>query len=437
MKSFRCLICALLVASLFTACVPLNEESAVSVDPQVSDTSQDSSSSQDKENDGAKRVYISCTQEINKDVYVNARVRIVDPSGKYETIDDSEAEIKVRGNSTSSAPKKPYNIRLTESTSVFGMGGSKKWCLLSNPYDKTLMRNKLSYDMADAMGMSYVSESEYVDLYVNGSYRGNYLLVESVGVGKDRVDIDIEDNDFLFEYEPWPEYSNPSSFYTPVCNILLGFNDRTEPTPQQLRYAEDFFAELEGFLVAGDYSASSELMDMRSFVDFYIVNELFKNVDMGTSSTRYYLRDGVLYAGPVWDLDLSAGNCSASYYEDYNNVGGSGDSTEGIYAAAQWYPLLFEMPEFVSALYERYLELQPLIVNLTTDNELGVNRIDRLIDKYGESFESNYRQGRWKIDVVYSDLERIPDPTFEENVEYMRDWLIRRNEWLLEHWGLA
>ena len=69
--------------------------------------------------------------------------------------------------------------------------------------------------------------------------------------------------------------------------------------------------------------------------------------------------------------------------------------------------------------------------------ELGVNRIDRLIDKYGESFESNYRQGRWKIDVVYSDLERIPDPTFEENVEYMRDWLIRRNEWLLEHWELA
>ena len=97
MKSFRCLICALLVASLLTACVPLNEESAVSVDPQVSDTSQDSSSSQDKENDGAKRVYISCTQEINKDVYVNARVRIVDPSEKYETIDDSEAEIKVRG----------------------------------------------------------------------------------------------------------------------------------------------------------------------------------------------------------------------------------------------------------------------------------------------------------------------------------------------------
>ncbi|HPE95919.1 MAG TPA: CotH kinase family protein, partial [Bacillota bacterium] len=384
-----------------------------------------------------KTVFVTTTDKINKDEYVAARILITDPSGKFEKILDTEATIKVRGNSTSAAGKAPYNFKLTKKTSVYGMGESKKWCLLSNPYDKTLMRNKLSYDFARAIGIEYTSNCEYVDLYVNGTYVGNYLLAESIGVGEDRVDLDIENNDFLFEFEPWIGYSNVDAYRTPRYGVLLGYNDRDYPTEENIAYLNTFFTAFEEALHMRDYDDVAQYIDVDSFVNFYIVNELFKNVDFGTSSTRYYIKDGKLYAGPVWDLDLSAGNCSAEYYTGYNNVTSSGDSTEKLYCYAQWYGRLLEIPKFKQKVYARYLELQPQIVNLTTDNALGKNRIDRLLSRYSESFYDNYERTWQRIDEAYSTLERIPDSTYTQNVEYMRQWLIKRNAWLLKTWGLS
>lgn len=384
-----------------------------------------------------KTVSVTTTDKINKDVYVMAKIIISDPSGEYEKITDTVATIKIRGNSTSSAVKSPYNFKLTEEISIYGMGESKKWCLLSNPYDKTLMRNKLSYDFARAIGIDYTSNCEYVDLYVNGTYMGNYLLTESIGIGEDRVDLDIENNDFLFEFEPWIGYSNVDAYRTPRYGVLLGYNDRNYPTEENIAYLDTFFTAFEKALHMRDYDDTAQYIDVDSFVNFYIVNELFKNVDFGMSSTRYYIKDGRLYAGPVWDFDLSAGNCSSEYYTGYNNVTTSGDSTEGLYCYAQWYRRLLEIPAFRELVLERYLEVQPLIINLTTDNELGKNRIDRLLSRYGESFCDNYERTLQKVDEAYSILERIPDDTYEENVEYMREWLIKRNAWLLETWGLS
>lgn len=383
------------------------------------------------------KVYIVTNEPIKQSDYVAATIKLIDGSGKFETILDKNATIKIRGNSTSGAEKKPYNFKLDKKTSVFGLGESKKWCLLSNPYDKTLMRNKLAYDFALALGISYTSHSEYVDVYVNGKFMGNYLLTESVGVGEDRVDIDIASHDYLFEFEPWIGYSNLDAFRTPVYGILLGYNDRDYPTQDDLDYLNDFFKKAEDALHIRSYDEVSKYYDIDSFVDFYIVNEFFKNVDIGTSSTRFYIKDDMLYAGPVWDMDLSAGNCSATYYTAYNNVTSSGDSTKGIYYGAQWLSRLMQIPQFAKKVQTRYKEIQPLIENLTTDNSLGKNRIDRLVSRYGASFTANYDLAGWRLDKAYSDLDRIPDKTFAANVEYLRTWLIRRNEWLKNYWGIS
>lgn len=382
---------------------------------------------------------ITCDGNINKYTYIDATVRITDPSGRFGEIFDVDATIKIRGNSTSNALKKPYNIKLSESENVLGLGESKKWYLLSNPYDKTLMRNHIAYDLAREFGLSNTSNCEYVDLYLNEKYRGCYLLCESIGIGKDRIDLNLDNNEFLFEVEPYVGYSNKTCFITPVFNFKLGYNDRDEPTASQQDFVFDFFKKAETAVKDGDWFNITRYFDIDSFVNYYIVVEYLKSVDT-ESSVRYYLKGGKLYAGPVWDIDLSMGNCDADYYKLYNNVGGSGDSTEGLYltqVTSQWIRLFMEMDEFRELVRERMEEMQPVLENLFKKNELGESRIDVLLAQYGESFLRNYEEAGWEVDFKYSNLERDPDKTFEENVEYMRSWLQKRLEWMNDELGVT
>lgn len=134
--------------------------------------------------------------EINngsKEIKYACHITLVDESGNVE--DYSDCEMKGRGNYTwnnSEMVKKPYQIKFSSKVDVFGLGSAKKWVLLANYADGTLMKNKLVLDLADKIGMPYSSDSEWVDLYVNGEYAGNYLLCEKVEVGKNRVNLKSE-----------------------------------------------------------------------------------------------------------------------------------------------------------------------------------------------------------------------------------------------------
>ena len=99
-------------------------------------------------------------------------------------------EIHARGNASFEfADKKPFSIRLHEKTSVLGMEESKKWVLVANAFDETLSRNTIVTEMAKAMDMAFVPESEYVDLYIDGEYQGNYQIYEKVEIADGRVEI--------------------------------------------------------------------------------------------------------------------------------------------------------------------------------------------------------------------------------------------------------
>ena len=244
----KCVLLLLLLPALLLAAACTPDPAGESL---PADASSDAVSAPEKPYQTAQ-VYIDCPTDITKDAYVQAAVRIVDPNGRFAEIDDGEATVKVRGNSTSSGAKKPYNIKLSSKKDVLGMGRAKKWCLLANLYDKTMLRNKLSYDFAAEIGMDYVSSCEFAELYLNGVYRGCYLLTEAVEIGETRVDLLEDGNEFLLEYEPYPGYSNPISFYTPYYDLLLGFNDPTDPAPSQQRWVKDFFREAEAALATGN-----------------------------------------------------------------------------------------------------------------------------------------------------------------------------------------
>ena len=372
---------------------------------------------------------------VHKSAYHPCTLEIIDPYNRFDTITDEHGEIKVRGNSTSSGAKQPYNIKFSAKTNVLGMGAAKKWYLLANMYDKTQLRNKLSYDFADDIGMAYVQQSTFVRVYLNGKYQGIYQLCESIGVGESRININTNKNEFLFEFEPWEQYSNPNWIRTTNYAILLGFNEPENPTDAQRAWLKDFFRKAESAISSKNIAEIEKYIDVDSFIDDYIVQEYFKQVDYATSSTRFYIKGDKWYAGPVWDFDLSSGNCSSTYYTGYNNVGGSGNSWEGFACLGLWNNALFKTPEIKQRLVDRYKELQPYIVNLYQDNEIGKCKIDQLVETFGKEISYNYSV--WSTSDVYSELERVPtDGTYVSEILYLKNWLKKRNEWLLDYYGI-
>lgn len=382
------------------------------------------------------RIYVTITDPnyhgglLNKDMgYVSATVEVVDPSGQSSDLVDTEAVIKVRGNSTAGGAKRPYNVKLSSKKNVLGMGKGKKWCLLANMFDKSLLRNKLAYDFAENIGMEFVPATKYVDLWVNGVYVGNYLLSEPIEAKENRVDIDVDNGDYLFERERERYEQGVTYFTTRRYGMRFVTGDPEELTDAQMADLMSRLDQVETAIASNDYDTMAQYMNLDSFVDFYITQEFFKNADADYSSTRFYFKGGILYAGPVWDFDLSCGNCSSDY-ADYNNLSGSGNSYESFYvSSAVWNRYLFKNTTFVEKVKERYQALQPQIVNLYEDNELGTNRMDRLLAENGPSFEANWTV--WSENSKDSSMERIPDATFEQNVAYLRNWLKLRNEWLL------
>ncbi len=280
------------------------------------------------------------------------------------TLDKDLKSLKGRGNATWDAPKKPYNIKFDKKTDMFSMGAAKKWTLLANYYDETLVRNVYGWEYARDFGLPYSSEYQHVDLYINGNYLGNYVICESVEIGKERINIrdlsdDNEDANPGIDIESLPQKSNLPSVAIPLSGYVPGaakwIDIPNSPTDISggylLEYELDlrFENELCGFVTdygqpitikepeyaskdevmyirnyVGDamnalYSDSgynskgkhySEYIDMGSLVNMYILQELSSNIDAATTSF-YAIKpqgDSKLIYAPIWDLDHSFGD---------------------------------------------------------------------------------------------------------------------------------
>ena len=142
-----------------------------------------------------------------EDGYQNAQITITDTDGSVLT---NNCQLKVRGNTTALSwiEKKAFTVKFDKKTDVLGMGKGKKWALIANAFDPTLLRNYMALSLAKKLGLAYTSEFAFVRAVGGRLFRGCYLLFEPVQEGSDRVDIDIESNegkkDFLIEYEGEP-----------------------------------------------------------------------------------------------------------------------------------------------------------------------------------------------------------------------------------------
>lgn len=284
------------------------------------------------------------------------------------TVWEGELEIKGRGNSTWNMEKKPYNIKLDEKVNLFGMGKTKKWSLIANHGDDSMIRNVLAYEAAEKAGMPYNPQFTPVDVYINNDYMGAYLLTTRIGIDKSNVDIedlegeteDVNENDLdtypragsygssagLIEgSKKWFDIPNNPADITGGYIIemelanrytdeLSGFvTTRSQPftmkTPEcltkaQVDYISSLYQKFEDAVYAeADMATIGKYCNVESLAQMYIINEWASNQDAGLTSTYFYKPAGeneTLYGGPVWDFDIGFGNNDSNRFgNDYTD----------------------------------------------------------------------------------------------------------------------
>ncbi len=347
--------------------------------------------------------------------------------------DSVKINIRGRGNySWSFAEKKSYKIQFDQKINLLGQGTgpAKTWVLLGGYCDKTLLRNDTVFHFASQLeNIPFVASSTFVELYLNDRYQGVYEVCEQIEVGKNRVDIPLgvdagEDSGFLVEIN-----KNAREYVVELTGGVT-FEIKSEiNSGTQIKYVKSYMEKCYEALRSGDREKIDSLIDIPSAVDCYIVEELFKNLDVGWGSF-YFTRPagGKLYYGPMWDFDLAAANAS----DDRNDAKFA--SYRYTYIGNPYFSYASQRNEFLDALVETGWFMDEVRDRWNSKAEaIGgiVQYIYETYEKYSDSINRNFE--RW--DVFDKQTNREPDlivniKSAEEQVKYMANWLRMRISWL-------
>ena len=315
--------------------------------------------------EGGKGIY-------SKEEYVKASLKIRGTE-QYDGLDEITCSIRGRGNTTWEWPKKPYLLKLDEKQSLFGMPKHKRWILLANFMDRTIMRNLVSMKVASMMSnLAWTPGCVPVELVLNGKHVGSYLLIEQVRVDKKRVavtEMTPEDNvgdavtggyllelDFHYDNEvQWVDPHGHNNQWGDGVPFGVKYPDPEDLTPQQLAYIKGYIAETANTLYGGNFKDPDEgyakYIDVDSFIDYWIVFEVMGNHELGNPGSVYMHKDrnGKLVAGPCWDFDWGVLSYNTSPHARTGLVNGN----------AIWYARLRQDPAFETKLKARFDELLP------------------------------------------------------------------------------
>lgn len=387
--------------------------------------------------------------EIVDDPKVLANMKIIyhqDGSRNYLT-DQSNASllnyngrigIEFRGSSSQALPKKPYGFETLQAdnitnnnVSLLGMPKENDWILNALAFDPSLIRDFLSYEISRSMG-NYAARGNYCEVYINGDYKGLYVLMEKPKVDTERINVykmlpaDISGDALTGGYVT---KSDKTTGGDPVAWTMLSVNnwavsfihDYPKPeeiTAQQNTYIYNQFMALKNVMTAQNSSITNgypSIIDIPSFVDFILLNELSSNAD-GYHYSTYYHKDknGKLRAGPVWDFNLTYGNdlfdwnLDRSKYDvwQFNNSDNTGP---------KYWLDLFQNPTFNCYLSKRWTEL--IVAGKPFSYTNIANRIDQLVSLLTEA--QVRENNRWST-----------VGNFTSNISALKTWLQNRINWM-------
>lgn len=366
---------------------------------------------------------------INDSFYCSCNYRITNTSTE-DCLSDVTGQIKGRGNSTwEYFDKKPYRIKFDEKHNLFGMGESKNWGLLSNTMDYTLMRNEIALGIGRIVGLPYTPQCQWIHLFYNEKYEGLYLLCELPETGINRIDIEIpiasDDIDINFFIElggslngfSLPSVENAENNWGDYFSCEILYPEDNIITKHQKEYMDAYMQLVNEAILTRNWESIIDLVDIQSFADWFLVNEIVLNADIGWSMFAYKLRGDKLYLGPIWDFDQSCGvsdSCGAGY-EAWHPASQTRNS---------WFDTLLKMDEFQAILSSRWKECLPEIQDFLSDEQ-------KKAVIYEKDIAANFERWpvlgttSWRMRKEIGNLK-----TYEDNVEFLFEWLNHRIEWL-------
>jgi hypothetical protein len=376
-------------------------------------------------------------------------------SGQYDTPNAYSGHIRIeqRGESSSGFPKKQYSLEtLTETgekwnVPLLGLPLENDWVLYAPYSDKSLMKNVLTYTLSRQMG-NYAPRTRYVEVILNGDYKGIYVLIEKIKQDDNRVDIakllpsDVEGDELtggyiirndktndmeVFEY--WnspvkPPYGLRSlyQFYDPKYHNL---------TYEQRRYIVDFTKLFEETLTSSNFKDSingyRKYTEIFSFIDMMFINELSMDVDCYHFSTYFYKdKDsdgGKFHSGPVWDKNLAWGNVN------YGNV----EADDGfIYTRGgrmYFWKRMMEDPWYANVAWSRWDELRSSVLSWENIEHI----IDSLVADMGPAVDRNFERWPTLGTYVWANIE-WPD-TYQGEIDMLKTFITDRLPWLDSQWS--
>lgn len=363
--------------------------------------------------------------------------RIVMVNGSDTTFYDS-VQIRGRGNTTWTLPKKPYRIKFPRKTRLLGSreAKAKDWVLLANAGDKLLLRNALATCVGKFMQMPFNPCFQFVDLYLNGNYDGNYQLTDQMEVHKGRIEIARQDTivtdpttDISGGYFLEPEGNTASDglyfMSKQGCHIRVHDPKPDVINTKQLNYIKAYINKFETALYGDDFTHEKrgyrQYTDTTSLIDWYLVQEISANPDGFWCSYIYKDRASeILHFGPIWDFDICWNNCSRM-----------GDVTQRLaiqfgygsnYTIKGWYTRMWADPWFKHAVYNRFEQLR----NQGLDERM-LCFVDSMAEVIRPSRIENYK--RWSIsNKVYDEVYLFN--TYDEYVENIKSFITAHNRYL-------
>ena len=358
----------------------------------------------------------------SKDIkYSGNTVFITDENGKADAQGISNVQIKGRGNSTWRLDKKPYQIKFDSKTSVLGMKKAKKWVLLANYLDGSLLRNKISYNLAADSGIAGSLSSEFTDLWIDGEYQGSYLICQKADSGSGNLNLSdngilAEMDNLYYEDEDYWFYSEKSNSYFTLkeCNSEDNAAALFDDFESRITAAEDLiYAEKK------DWDKITELINEDSFARMYLLFEYTENEDAMKSSVYFYCDGGEIYMGPAWDFDRSLGNCN-DQDTDITWLGGRADP-EGLLST--YFSELKTVPEFNELVNKIYSEsFGPALDKALAD-------IDAEAALISDSAGMNQRIWKTFGKNLNSSMTKTAD-SYDENVSLLREWMTARKAYM-------
>ncbi len=397
--------------------------------------------------------------------------------------DGNLAHIKIRGNMSTRFNKKSYTIKLEKSTDMFGFGKTKKWVLIGNARDKSLLRNQITYDMAQYVGLAYSSDCRQVEVYINHEYRGTYLFSDKIQISDASVDItDLQEatellneaaletypkvgstkpairqfkaydipsipdditGGYLVEYEIYASrYKEELSAYYTTHKRVLVVKDPAVISTEQAEYIFSFMQGFENAIFAENGidpdtgKHYSDFVDMESLTKKFMIEEISKNYDANNSSQYFYKpsdsESEKAYCGPVWDYDSAYGSYArAAGTHSYLSPRGLQQTTN----SAAWWPRLYEKSDFVSAVCETWQNSFVPAIRVLLGQETDESGTLLSIKQYAENIRASANMNfiRWPMKQSSNNSAKT-GKTYDANIDYLTNFISERYDFLQEKW---